>query len=74
MFGYPCGPERDVPENTTPKFKMALTRPPFAVVGNGGEKIRTQESLATICHFEWTGKLDIQTGARVYYLTDIEKV
>lgn len=73
MFGHPCGPVREMPENTTPIFKMVLVRPAFAVSGDRGEPISKRGELTTICEFEWTGKFESFSGVRVYYLTDIYK-
>lgn len=73
MFGEQCGQVRDVPENTTPNFKMVMIRPAFAITDFDGLEMSTKPPLNTYCEFEWDGKIEAETGARCYQLIDIYK-
>lgn len=65
----------DVPENTTPEFRLRLLKPLTAITGYSGEKIGEREEFETECLFEWTGKIEGDgRGARIYELTDIHKI
>lgn len=63
----------DVPEETGPIFRMVMTQPPTAIIGYHGNNIAEHPPFDTLCIFEWTGKSDMQTGARLYELKDIDK-
>lgn len=58
----------DVPENTTTTFDMVLTQPMTKMWGQLGDKIEVR------CKFEWNGKIEMESGARVYQLVDIVKI
>lgn len=67
----------EVPENTTPEFKLVLTQP-IQLFNQGNDKKRAlmECPLHTICVFSWTGEtviLENRSYARVYVLTRIEK-
>ena len=64
----------DVPEKTDWRFDMVLTAPIHAVTGFSGDKIGEIAALNTLCTFEWMGKMDMETGARIYVLSGISKV
>lgn len=65
----------EVPENTTPTFKLALQQPITVISGFSGEKIGERPPLQTIAEFEWIGKYDgLQDGVRIYNLIDIVKI
>jgi hypothetical protein len=63
----------DVPEDTGTRWKMALTQPLQVISGYSGQKIGELPPMPTICEFEWTGKMDMETGARHYVLAGISK-
>lgn len=73
MFGNMYSPIMDVPEDTGTRWKMALTQPMQVITGYSGDKLEEVPSMPTICEFEWTGKMDMTTGARLYFLRDISK-
>jgi len=72
----------EVPENTTPRFKLALEQP--IQIANFGftkkDNFNLMKSpIKTICVFEWTGGTFVEeghefNGAREYQLVDIEKL
>lgn len=63
----------DVPENTSRIFKMVFTQRPTAIIEYGGKEIGKTSQFITICEFEYIGKLDGESGERIYELTDIIK-
>jgi len=80
-FGGKLSGYMEVPENTTPRFDLALTQP-ISCFNNGyyGKDIPLMEMpLTTRCTFEWTGKIEMFNdgknvgGARVYELTKIQQ-
>lgn len=62
----------EVPENTTATFQMVLTQPTTLRTSLRGEK-PSDRPIATLCDFQWCGKVDMKTGARIYRLKDIRK-
>jgi hypothetical protein len=77
-FGYLSSEPMDVPENTTPNFKLALRQPIQAITGYDGRNTGNIPPLATIAEFEWTGKYasigdDVKEWPRIYVLRDIYK-
>ena len=64
----------DVPENTTPYWDMVLHSPITVISGFSGDKIAEKPSFGARCRFEWIGKYEADSGARVYNLVDIDKV
>lgn len=72
-FGNMYSPVMDVPENTGTRWKMVLTQPLQVISGYSGERIEEKPPMHTQCEFEWTGKVDMTTGARIYFLRDIIK-
>lgn len=68
----------DVPEDTGPVFRMALTQPVQVKVGYSGDKVGEWGPIATMCEFEWTGETyDLPTGLRGirrYVLRDISRI
>lgn len=64
----------DVPESSGTRWDMVLTKPLTVVSGFAGEKIGEQPVFTTRCTFEWTGKMDMESGARIYEMIDISKL
>lgn len=73
-FGRKLGEPMEVPENTTPTFKLALQQPLTVISGFSGEKIGERPPLQTIAEFEWIGKYEWNDNVRVYNLTSIDKI
>lgn len=63
----------DIPEDSGTTWEMVLIKPKTAIVGYSGEEIGTRPEMITVCKFEWTGKMEMNSGARVYNLIDIYK-
>lgn len=63
----------DVPENTTPYFKMVLVQPIQAYVDNLSNTPLMSGPLNTVCTFEWNGKINVYENVicREYVLTKI---
>ena len=75
-FGYLESKIMEVPENTTPKFELALTQPIQYLSDFNGDNLKNISPINTIAEFEWTGKWFVAPGgleAREYILTDIHK-
>lgn len=76
-FGKLRSEPMDVPENTSPVFRLVLNQPIQVKTGYSGDKIGEWGSINTMCEFEWTGKLYSYSGgesARIYVLRDIGKI
>lgn len=69
-FGKLRGDIMDVPEETGITFKMELLQKPEAV----GSSHFIYPPVRTMCEFEWRGKYDAMTGAKLYVLSDITKI
>jgi hypothetical protein len=63
----------DVPEDTGHTWDMVLTKPPTVVTGYSGEHVVDRPPFDTRCNFEWTGKMEMSSGARLYEMIDIQK-
>lgn len=80
-FGNKLSGVMEVPENTTPEFKLALTQPVQYKYGNFGDDLNRpmmDNPLHTICTFQYTGAVYVQTGhaydgAKIYQLVKMEK-
>jgi len=64
----------DIPENSTPIWDLILTKPVTTVNDSAGSKIGEHPEMYTKCRFEWTGKVEAESGARIYQMIDIEKI
>lgn len=67
------GEVMDIPESSGTRWDLILTKPTTTVTGYGGEKIGEHLPLDTRCTFEWTGKIDSLSHARIYEMIDITK-
>lgn len=77
-FGNKLSGVMEVPENTTPTFKLALTQPIQCFIGKDNNSPMFDKPINTICEFEWTGGIYSQKGheydgAREYQLVSIDK-
>ena len=61
----------DWPENSSPRIKLVLSQP--LSVLKRYEDMPDTPPMNTICEFEWIGKIDYDSGARIYSLSDIYK-
>lgn len=77
-FGNKLKGVMEVPEDTGPRFRLAMTQPIQVFgAGYGDETPMMSKPLNTIANFEWTGKVYMQTdheydGARIYQLTSFD--
>jgi hypothetical protein len=78
-FGGKLSGVMEVPEETGPRFRLALIQPIQAFTADSTHKYPLMSGpLETICEFEYTGMTFSQKGhnwdgAREYQLTDISK-
>ncbi len=72
--GHMMSRPMDVPENTTPMFKMALTQPIQAYRDNFQDVLLMSKPLNTVCTFEWNGRINVYENiiCREYVLTKID--
>jgi len=77
-FGNKLRGVMEIPEDTGPRFRLAMTQPITMTHFGGKEHALNSMPVNTICIFEWTGGTFSQEGhpydkARDYQLIDIQK-
>lgn len=80
-FGKKLSGVMEIPEETGPRFRLALTQPIQVKTMWGGESVHPMMNspIDTICEFEWTGGTYAGgedhpwSGAREYQLVSIDK-
>lgn len=76
-FGNKLKGIMEVPEDTSYRFRLAMTQPIQVFVKNHHETPMMNAPLTRIANFEWTGNVYMQTGheydgARIYQLTSFD--
>ncbi len=77
-FGNKLKGIMEVPEDTLPRFRLAMTQPiQKAYIDYGRERDLMQQPINTIATFEWTGRMYSEKGheydgARIYQLVSFD--
>lgn len=74
-FGYLESKVMEVPENTTPEFRLALNQPLQVMSDYKGDKLGEIKPILTMAEFIWNGNTVAVDGflVREYVLKDIYK-
>lgn len=74
-FGYLQSDIMEVPENTTPEFRLALQQPLQVISDYKGDNLGEIKPILTMAEFIWNGRSEAVGGfmVREYVLKDIYK-